>query len=132
LLDRVKLYQAETPLFDEYDIEAEIRSLFKPRVELPTGGYLIIQPTEALTSIDVEHGPLHRQEGPREHHPEDQCRGGARVARQLRLRDIGGIIVVISSIWNRAAIGTRCCRNCAPIWDATGPRTKAFAVSELG
>src|SRR5207245_1884838 len=56
LLDRVKLYQAETALFDEYDIEAEIRSLFKPRVELPTGGYLIIQPTEALTSIDVSTG----------------------------------------------------------------------------
>jgi len=37
LLERVKLYQAETALFDEYDIEAEIRSLFKPRVELPTG-----------------------------------------------------------------------------------------------
>src|SRR5205823_1038583 len=53
LIERVKLYEAETPLFDEYDVEAEIRALFKARVELPTGGYLIIQPTEALVSIDV-------------------------------------------------------------------------------
>src|SRR5207249_12093624 len=56
LLDRVKQYQAEPPLFDEYDIEAEIRSLFRPRVGLPTGGYRIIQPTEALVSIDVNTG----------------------------------------------------------------------------
>jgi len=56
LLPRVKLYQDETPLFDAYDIEAEIRNLFKQRVDLPTGGYLIIQPTEALISIDVNTG----------------------------------------------------------------------------
>jgi ribonuclease G len=56
LLDRVKLFQDGTPLFDQYDIEAEIRGLFQQRVELPTGGYLIVQPTEALTSIDVNTG----------------------------------------------------------------------------
>jgi ribonuclease G len=56
LLPRVKVYQDETPLFDAYDIEAEIRNLFKQRVDLPTGGYLIIQPTEALISIDVNTG----------------------------------------------------------------------------
>src|SRR5260370_27121549 len=56
LLQRVKFYQGETSLFDEYDIEAEIRNLFKPRVDLPTGGYLIIQPTEALVLIDVNTG----------------------------------------------------------------------------
>src|SRR5205823_6966953 len=64
LLERVKLHQSETALFDEYDIEAEIRSLFKPRVELPTGGYLIIQPTEALTSIDVNTGRYTGKEDP--------------------------------------------------------------------
>jgi len=55
----------------------------------------------------------------------------ATVARQLRLRDIGASSSWISSTWNRAAIGTRCCRSCAP--SGTRPaRTKAFAVSELG
>src|SRR5438128_11264920 len=53
LVNRVTLYEDETSLFDKYDVEAEIRSLLQPRVELPTGGYLIIHPTEALTSIDV-------------------------------------------------------------------------------
>src|SRR5260370_17081783 len=53
LLDRVKLYQAETALFDEYDIKAEIPSLFKPRMELPTGSYLITQPTKSRTPIHM-------------------------------------------------------------------------------
>src|SRR2546428_8889167 len=51
LLPRVKMYHDETPLFDEYDIEAEIRNLFKQRVELPTGGYLIFQTTPGRFSI---------------------------------------------------------------------------------
>src|SRR5947209_15981599 len=56
LTRRVQLYGGETSLFDEYDIETEIRSLFTSRVDLPSGGYIIIQPTEALTSIDVKTG----------------------------------------------------------------------------
>src|SRR5438552_6239863 len=94
LLDRVKLYQAETPLFDEYDIEAEIRSLFKPRVELPTGGYLIIQPTEALVSIDVNTGRYTGKKDPESTILKTNIEAAREVARQLRLRDIGGIIYV--------------------------------------
>ena len=56
LLSRVTLFERETALFDEYDIEAEIRNLFKARVELASGGHIVIQPTEALTSIDVNSG----------------------------------------------------------------------------
>jgi len=94
LLDRVKLYQAETSLFDEYDSRAEIRSLFKPRVELPTGGYLIIQPTEALTSIDVNTGRYTGKKDPESTILKTNVEAAREVARQLRLRDIGGIIVV--------------------------------------
>src|SRR5256885_12066586 len=94
LLDRVKLYQAETSLFDEYDIEAEIRSLFKPRVELPTGGYLIIQPTEALTSIDVNTGRYTGKKDPESTILKTNVEAAREVARQLRLRDIGGVIGV--------------------------------------
>src|SRR5438094_295152 len=94
LLDRVKLYQAETSLFDVYDIEAESRSLFKQRVELPTGGYLIIQPTEALTSIDVNTGRYTGKKDPESTILKTNVEAAREVARQLRLRDIGGIIVV--------------------------------------
>ena len=56
LSDRVKLYEDTVPLFDKFDIEKEIRDLFKRRCDLPSGGYLIIEPTEALVSIDVNSG----------------------------------------------------------------------------
>ena len=132
LLDRVKLYQGETSLFDEYDIEAEIRSLFKPRVELPTGGYLIIQPTEALTSIDVNTGRYTGKKDPESTILKTNVEAAREVARQLRLRDIGGIIVVdfidMESRGNRDKVlqelRTHLGRDRA--------RTKAFAVSELG
>ncbi len=132
LLDRVKLYQAETPLFDEYDIEAEIRSLFKPRVELPTGGYLIIQPTEALTSIDVNTGRYTGKKDPESTILKTNVEAAREVARQLRLRDIGGIIVVdfidMESRGNRDKV----LQELRAYLGRDRARTKAFAVSELG
>jgi len=56
LIDRVNLYEDKVPLFDKEGVETEIRDLFKRRCELPSGGYLIIEPTEALVSIDVNSG----------------------------------------------------------------------------
>ena len=56
LVDRIKLYEEQVPLFDKANIEQEIRDLFKRRCDLPSGGYLIIEPTEALVSIDVNSG----------------------------------------------------------------------------
>ena len=132
LLERVKLYQAETPLFDEYDIEAEIRSLFKPRVELPTGGYLIIQPTEALTSIDVNTGRYTGKKDPESTILKTNVEAAREVARQLRLRDIGGIIVVdfidMESRGNRDKV----LQELRAHLGRDRARTKAFAVSELG
>jgi len=132
LLDRVKLYQAETSLFDEYDIEAEIRTLFKPRVELPTGGYLIIQPTEALTSIDVNTGRYTGRKDPESTILKTNVEAAREVARQLRLRDIGGIIVVdfidMESRGNRDKV----VQELRAYLGRDRARTKAFAVSELG
>src|SRR5262245_66100226 len=86
--------QAEATLFDAYDIEAEIRNLFKQRVDLPTGGYLIIQPTEALISIDVNTGRYTGKPDPESTILRTNTEAAREVARQIRLRDIGGIIVV--------------------------------------
>ena len=132
LIERVKLHAAEASLFDEYDIEAEVRKLFIPRVELPTGGYLIIQPTEALTSIDVNTGRYTGKKDPESTILKTNVEAAREVARQLRLRDIGGIIVVdfidMESRGNREKVlqelRTHLGRDRA--------RTKAFAVSELG
>ncbi|PYO59927.1 MAG: hypothetical protein DMD70_10260 [Gemmatimonadetes bacterium] len=132
LLERVKLHQSETALFDEYDIEAEIRSLFKPRVELPTGGYLIIQPTEALTSIDVNTGRYTGKKDPESTILKTNVEAAREVARQLRLRDIGGIIVVDFIDMESRSNRDKVLQELRTHLGHDRARTKAFAVSELG
>ena len=92
-MERVHLYTEATPLFDKFDIESEIRDLFKPRCELPTGGSIIIQPTEALVSIDVNTGRYTGKKDPEKTILSTNLEAAREIARQLRLRDIGGIIV---------------------------------------
>ncbi|HZE75472.1 MAG TPA: Rne/Rng family ribonuclease [Gemmatimonadales bacterium] len=132
LMKRVHLYAEPTPLFDKFDIEAEIRDLFKARCELPTGGSLVIQPTEALVSIDVNTGRYIGKKDPEKTILRTNIEAAREIARQIRLRDIGGIIVCdfidMESRGNREKVlqelRTHLGRDRA--------RTKAFAVSELG
>jgi len=90
----VKLYQAETSLFDEYDIEAEIRSLFKPRVELPNRR-LPDHSADRGSHLDRrEHGRYTGKKDPESTILKTNVEAAREVARQLRLREFGGIIVV--------------------------------------
>jgi ribonuclease G len=132
LLPRVKLYEAEASLFDEYDVEAEIRMLFKQRVDLPTGGYLIIQPTEALTSIDVNTGRYTGKKDPESTILRTNLEAAREVARQLRLRDIGGIIVVDFIDMETRSNRDKVLHELRAHLGRDRARTKAFAVSELG
>ncbi|MBI4421532.1 MAG: Rne/Rng family ribonuclease, partial [Gemmatimonadetes bacterium] len=132
LQQRVKLYQAETPLFDEYDIEAEIRSLFKPRVDLPSGGYLILQPRVALTSIDVNTGRYTGKKDSEATILKTNLEAAREVARQLRLRDIGGIIVVDFIDMETRGNRDKVLQELRTHLGHDRARTKAFAVSELG
>ncbi|MDB5478218.1 MAG: ribonuclease, Rne/Rng domain protein [Alphaproteobacteria bacterium] len=82
------------PLFQRFGIEAQIADIFNPRVELKSGGYIIINPTEALVSIDVNSG-----RATRERHIDDTAlktniEAAEEIARQLRLRDLGGLVVI--------------------------------------
>ena len=89
LLDRVKLYDEPVPLFDKAEIETEIRDLFKRRCDLPSGGYLIIEPTEALVSVDVNSGRYTGKKDPEKTILRTNLEAAREVARQIRLRDIG-------------------------------------------
>ncbi|MDV2995236.1 MAG: Ribonuclease E [Chroococcidiopsis sp. SAG 2025] len=82
------------PILEYFRINAAIREALKPRVELPSGGYIIIQPTEALTVIDVNSGSFTRSATARETVLWTNCEAATEIARQLRLRNLAGVIVV--------------------------------------
>ncbi|MFN3821765.1 MAG: Rne/Rng family ribonuclease, partial [bacterium] len=94
LKSRVELYSSPIPIFDKFGIEAEIEKSLLPQLPLPSGGYINIEQTEALVAIDVNSG---RFQGKKDH--EDNAlkvnlEAVREICRQLRLRDIGGIIVI--------------------------------------
>jgi ribonuclease G len=132
LLDRIKLYDEAVPLFDKFEIEPEIRDLFKRRCDLPSGGYLIIEPTEALVSVDVNSGRYTGKRDPEKTIVRTNLEAAREVARQIRLRDIGGIIVCdfidMESRQNRE----RVLQELRTHLGRDRARTKAFQVSELG
>ena len=81
-------------LLEHYRINSAIHNALKPRVELPSGGYIIIQPTEALTVIDVNSGSFTRSANARETVLWTNCEAAIEIARQLKLRNIGGVIII--------------------------------------
>ena len=94
LVNRVSLHQKKSPIFDEFDIENQINKSLARKVWLKRGGYLFIDHTEALTAIDVNSG---RFSGRADHDSNSlkiNLDAGKEIARQLRLRDIGGIIII--------------------------------------
>ncbi|XP_015696063.1 ribonuclease E/G-like protein, chloroplastic isoform X2 [Oryza brachyantha] len=96
LCNRVDLYEKRTPIFDEYKIEKEIDNILCKRVPLHNGGSLVIEQTEALVSIDVNGGHSMFGQGTSQERAilEVNLEAAKQIARELRLRDIGGIIVV--------------------------------------
>jgi ribonuclease G len=132
LVERVKLYEEPAPLFDRAGIEAEIRDLFKRRCELPSGGYLIIEPTEALVSVDVNSGRYTGKKDPEKTILRTNMEAAREVARQIRLRDIGGIIVCDFIDMETKQNRDRVLQELRTHLGRDRARTKAFQVSELG
>ena len=132
LLQRVHMYTESTPLFDKFDIESEIRDLFKARCELPTGGSIIIQPTEALVSIDVNTGRYTGKKDPEKTILRTNVDAAREIARQIRLRDIGGIIVCDFIDMETKSNRDQVLQELRTHLGRDRARTKAFAVSELG
>jgi ribonuclease E len=87
-------HRDRSPILEYFRINAAVREALRPRVDLPSGGYIIIQPTEALTVIDVNSGSFTRSATARETVLWTNCEAAAEIARQLRLRNIAGVIVV--------------------------------------
>src|SRR6476646_6936428 len=132
LTERVKLYEDTIPIFDKAGIEPEIRDLFKRRCDLPSGGYRIIEPTEALVSIDINSGRYTGKKDAEKTILKTNTEAAREVARQLRLRDVGGIIVCDFIDMETKANRDKVLQELRTHLGRDRARTKAFAVSDLG
>ncbi len=90
----IKLDKDKTPIFDKYQLEDQIRVIYQDRVDLKSGGYLIINPTEAMITIDVNSGRGSHKRNVEETAYKTNLEAAEEIARQLRLRDLGGLIVI--------------------------------------
>ncbi|MDV7103962.1 ribonuclease E [Vibrio sp. TH_r3] len=93
-LNRVKKYDGDVPLFSHYQIESQIESAFQREVRLPSGGSIVIDPTEALTSIDINSARATKGGDIEETALNTNLEAADEIARQLRLRDLGGLVVI--------------------------------------
>ena len=93
-LEKFKLYDEKVPLFTRYQIESQIETAFRHEVRLPSGGALVIDPTEALISIDVNSARANKGGDIEETAFNTNLEAAEEIARQLRLRDLGGLVVI--------------------------------------
>ncbi len=132
LSNRVHIYKGRVPIFDEYGIEGEIEKSFERKVWLKRGGYIVIDQSEALVAIDVNTGRYTGKRNQEETILRTNLEAAREIGRQLRLRDMGGIIVI-------DFIDMEIDANKRAVLDALRQslrndrsRTKTFQVSELG
>ena len=133
LIERVHIHNdRSTSLFDKHGIEAEIELLFDKRVDLPTGGYVIIEQTEALVSIDVNTGRYTGRKDPEKTILKTNMEAAREIARQLRLRDVGGIIVIDFIDMEKQSNREKLFHEIRSHMAGDRARTRVFRVSDLG
>ncbi len=91
---KVKQYTDNQPIFSRFNVETQLDSMFSPQVTLPSGGYIVINPTEALVSIDVNSGRATKERNIEATALQTNLEAAEEVARQLRLRDMAGLVVI--------------------------------------
>jgi len=90
----VKLSQEKRPLFNKYQLEEQIEQVYRRKIKLKSGGYILIEPTEAMVTVDVNSGSATKEKGVEDTAFLVNMDAAPEIARQLRLRDLGGIIVI--------------------------------------
>ncbi len=135
LVERVELWQAEQPLFEAYKVDKAIDGLLSRRVDLPSGGYLIIDYAEALTVIDVNSGSFigrGKGAGLEDTITKTNLEAAEEVVNQLRLRDIGGIIVIDFIDMARARNRDAVMKTLRKTLDEDRTKTFTAEISKLG
>jgi ribonuclease E len=93
-VNRIKLYREKRPIFSKYQLEDQIEAIFEDKIPLKSGGSIVIERTEAMVSIDVNSGRSTQERGMEETAFKTNIEAGDEIARQLRLRDLGGLVVI--------------------------------------
>jgi ribonuclease E len=93
-VNRIKLYRERRPIFSKYQLEEQIEAIFEDKIPLKSGGSIVIERTEAMVSIDVNSGRSTQERGMEETAFKTNMEAGEEIARQLRLRDLGGLVVI--------------------------------------
>jgi ribonuclease G len=135
LLERLEHYRDEEPLFERYGVEEAIQSVLKRRVDLPSGGYLMIDYAEAMTVIDINSGSFTgRGKGAKleDTITKTNLEAAEEVVRQLRLRDIGGIIVIDFIDMSRARNRDTVLKTLRKALDEDRTKTYVVEISPLG
>lgn len=132
LVSRVKLYKQKTPIFDKFGVESEIDKTLERKIWLKKGGYIIFDHTEALVAIDVNTGRFVGKKDQEETILETNMLAAKEIPRQLRLRDIGGIIVIDFIDMEKEVNKKKVLAELRHYLRKDRSRAKAFAVSDLG
>jgi ribonuclease G len=132
LCSRVNLYKEKSPIFDKFNIEREIEKTLDRKIWLKKGGYITIDQTEALVAVDVNTGRFVGKKDQEETILETNLLAAREIPRQLRLRDIGGIIVIDFIDMEREANRRKVLSELRHHLRKDRSRSKAFAVSDLG
>ena len=132
LSSRIKLYRGQEPIFDHFGIEAELEKAMDRKVWLKRGGYITIDQTEALVAIDVNTGRFTGKKNQEDTILKTNLEAAEEIARQLRLRDLGGIIVLDFIDMEIEANKKAVLETLRNRLKRDRSRTKAFAVSDLG
>lgn len=132
LMDRIRLYEGKTPIFSAFNIESELLKLRGSRVDLPSGGYIVIQEAESLCAIDVNTGKFTGRNSQEETVTATNMEAAVEVARQLRLRNIGGIVVIDFIDMKRRRNREKVMESLARATRADHAKIKILPITRLG
>jgi ribonuclease G len=130
--DRLKHYPGECPIFDLYNVEADIQKALQTRVALKSGGYLMIDQTEAMTTIDVNTGSYVGGRSLEDTVFKTNMEATQVIVRQLRLRNLGGIIIIDFIDMQEASHREEVLQQFERVLEKDHAKTKITQVSELG
>jgi ribonuclease G len=129
---RVEFYRGRIPLFEKYQVEKDIEKAFQKNVGLKSGGYIVIEQTEGLVSIDVNTGRFRGRDNIEETIYRTNLEAAQEIARQIRLRDLGGIIVIDFIDMEREAHRRNVLRDFREAVRPDRARANILQISELG